>query len=397
MKVGLFGGSFDPIHNGHMSMIEGALKKVDKVVVIPAVRNSFKRGRILNPAPYRYYMTSDALGIFGEKVVISDIEFFIPGISYTVNTIKKLLEDDNLKKLLRTDEDIELFWICGSDILPTFDKWYDPEGILKLCKLLVAARPGMDKDFEKSVRMIEERFDTHIETFDINGIMISSSEIRVDKCLIEVPNEVRDFVKTNNLYPEPNYLLHCSDEAIEKFYEYCIALYPKLSRYRLIHTINVAIEAVKFAVMYGADPDKTLIAGVLHDCVKEMPDEVQREFALADSGESYDVDKLWHGPGGAYYANKYLGIDDEEILNAIRFHTTGHKDMTILEKVVYLADKIEPARDYDDLTEVRAAASKDLDKGVYLSLKAFVDKSSKKNRKLHKNTLDFANDLGLKV
>lgn len=397
MRVGLFGGSFDPIHNGHISMIEGALKKVDKVVVIPACRNSFKRGRILNPAPYRYYMTVDALERFNGKAIACDIEFFISGISYTVNTLKRLLEKDYLKNLLKTDEDIELFWICGSDILPDFGKWYDPEGILKLCRLLVAARPGMDEGFKDDIRKLEEQFDTSIDTFEIDGVEVSSSAIRVDKCLIDVPEEVRVFVKENNLYPEPNYLEHCSDEAMESFYEFSIALYPKLSRYRLLHTINVAIEAVKYAVIYDGDADKALIAGVLHDCVKEMPDDIQRKFALEDSGESYDINKLWHGPGGALYAKEFLGIKDEEILDAIRFHTTGRKGMTITEKVVYLADKIEPARTYDDLTEVRAAAMEDLDKGLYLCLKAFVEKSEKKGRELHANTLDFANDLGLKI
>ena len=73
MKVGLFGGSFDPIHKGHISIIEGALKKMDYVVVIPTARNSFKRGRILNPAPYRYYMTCDALEKLGKRVIVSDI------------------------------------------------------------------------------------------------------------------------------------------------------------------------------------------------------------------------------------------------------------------------------------------------------------------------------------
>lgn len=394
MKVGLFGGSFDPFHNGHLSMIEGALKAVDKVVVIPSARNPFKRGKILNAAPYRYYMTVDAVERFGDKVVVSDIEFFIPGISYTLNTIKALLKDNKINDLVDSDN-VELFWICGSDILPTFDKWYEPEEILGLVSLLVARRPGQDEDFESNVKRIEDQYDTKITVFDIDGVDVSSSCFRKEKNMDQLPEEVKTFIKTNALY-SADWLKNVSDKAMEDYLEYAIEMYPILKRDRLLHTINTAVFAVKYAVMYGGDPDKALIAGILHDCAKELPDDQQKKMAIKDSGESYDIKKLWHGPAGALMAKKQFGIKDEEILDAIRYHTTARAKMTITDKVVYLSDKIEPARTYDDLTEVRAAADKDLELGLILCVSAFVDKSKRKGMKLHPNTLGFLETLGIK-
>lgn len=393
MRVGLFGGSFDPFHNGHLSMIEGALKAVDKVVIIPSARNPFKRGKILNAAPYRYYMTVDAVSRFGDKVIVSDIEFSIPGISYTVNTVKALLKDDKINDLVDSDN-VELFWICGSDILPAFDKWYKPDELLSLATLLVARRPGQDDGFDDEVLRIERLYKTRIELFDIDGVEVSSSEIRLDKDLTMLPEEVRVFVKTNALYTA-EWLSEVSDSAMESFLDYSIELYYLLRRERLLHTLNVAIWSVKYAVMYGADPDKALIAGVLHDCAKELPDDMQREMAIRDSGESYDVKKLWHGPAGAVFAAERFGIDDEQILNAIRFHTTGRENMTLLDKVVYMADKIEPARTYDDLREVRKAADEDLELGIVLCVSAFVEKSKRKGLELHPNTKAFINELHL--
>ena len=393
MRVGLFGGSFDPIHNGHLSMIEGALKKVDKIVVIPSCRNAFKRGRISNPAPYRYYMTVDALSDLGDKVIVSDIEFFIPGISYTVNTVKELISSKKINKLVGS-KDVELFWICGSDILPTFDKWYKPDELIKMCSLLVARRPGQDDGFDDQVKRVESLYDTKIEEFEINGIEVSSSDVRVNHDLKDIPSKAQEFIKTNALY-DAEWLNSVSDEALEKFYEFSVELYPILKRDRLLHTINVAIASVKYAVKYGADPDKALIAGVLHDCAKELPAEEQRKLAIEDSGKSYDVKKLWHGPAGAVFAKKHFGIEDDEILDAIRYHTTARKDMTLVDKVVYLADKIEPARTYDDLTEVRRVSDEDLQLGLILCVKAFIEKSKVKGLELHPNTKAFVRELGL--
>lgn len=393
MKVGLFGGSFDPIHKGHISIIEGALKKMDYVVVIPTARNSFKRGRILNPAPYRYYMTCDALEKFGKRVIVSDIEFSFDGISYTYLTLKKFLENDYINKLIGTSEPIKLFWICGSDILKSFDLWSKPETVLDMATLLVAKRPGEDDTFDEDIKRLETMYTTKIKTFEIKGIEASSSSLRDDKVFKKVQSPVQDFIKTNALYQETNYLDYCSDKAIEDFYEYSIKLYYILKRKRLLHTLNVAILAVKYAVLHNINPDKALIAGVLHDCAKELPKNMQSSMSMEKGGEIFDIDKIWHGPAGAVFAKEEFGVDDEEVLDAIMYHTTARAGITDLEKIIFLADKLEPARTYADLDEIRKASEEDLNKGMILCLAEVKKKFDKNNSQMHPFSLACWNEL----
>lgn len=391
MRIGLFGGSFDPFHNGHKSIIEGALRSgnLDRIVVIPVARNSFKRGKILSAAPYRYYQTLHAIEGFEDKVSISDIEFHMPGISYTANTIRELLQNGY--------DDDELFWICGSDILDSFDKWREPEELLKMVTLMVAHRPGDDsaenaKEFASKVKLFEEKFATKVVTFDIDGIEVASSAIRADKDFDDVPKAVREFIATHDLYSkDPSPLEKVSDEAINLFYELSIVLMDYLGEKRLLHTINVALYACKIAANNGISCDKALIAGILHDCAKELPDNIQKAYAMLADGEDSKLlshDKLWHAPAGSHMAKELFEIDDEEILDAIKYHTTGRGNMTSLEKVIYLADKIEPARKFDNLEPIRKASMTDIN----LAMKLCLDEVSKKFEKTHKRMHDYTYD-----
>ena len=408
MIIGLFGGSFDPIHYGHLSIIDGALRSgfVDAVVVIPSVRNSFKRGKILSAAPYRYYMVKDTLEqqFKGKPVYISDIEFGIPGISYTVSTIDELIHGglekllvDNGIKAKKASEHHDLRWLCGSDILPTFDHWYKPEEIITRAPLLVAKRPGenVDIDYEQERLSREFGFIARIESFDIKGVEASSSDIRSTKEYDRIPDVALEFIKTHNLYPANNPLDNVSDEAAEQFYQIAADLYPYLGQHRLLHTINVALLACEYANVHGANPDKALIAGILHDCAKELPIEQQLQMSRQRSGDTFVDKKLLHSPAGAIMARETFGINDEEILNAITYHTTGRGGMTVLDKIVYLADKLEPARIYTDLTEMRTLAWTDLDGAVRLCLGSVRGKFKSQGRDIHPLTLEFLQDLGI--
>ena len=407
MKIGLFGGSFDPVHNGHISMIKGALKKTDVVIVIPSVRNSFKRGRILNAAPYRYYETLHVVeDIFGKQgnVLVSDIEFFIDGISYTVTTIEKIrqiipafLKDRGFGK--KASEPHEFYWICGSDILPTFDKWYRPEGILEQAALLVAKRPGDPTDIKGEKARLKGIFgeNAKIKTFEIDGVEASSSDIRSRRGFEKIPKSALDFIKTHDLFPEDDPLDKVSDEAFMSFYEAAISMYHVLGEKRLLHTLNVGILSARYAVRFGEDPDKALLAGALHDCAKEIDIKDQLRYALERCPELATDEKLYHSPAGAVFAGILTGEERGDVLDAITYHTTGRAGMTTLEKIVFLADKLEPSRTYADLTKIRAAAEKDLDEACRMTLLSVIDKFRSKGRELHPYTAGFASDLGIKI
>lgn len=406
MKIGLFGGSFDPFHDGHLSIINGALSSgaVDFVIVIPSVRNAFKRGRVLNAAPYRYYMTNKAVSqsVFSEKIYVSDIEFEIPGISYTVNTIREIKKPENITNILNktnfTKEQKKTansyYWICGSDILTEFDKWKDPEGILSEVTLLAAQRPGDDSnELATQIARLNEKYSTDIKSFQIVGVKEASSKIRIGKNLSQVPESVKAFILENALYPDTDYLEKVSDEAIEAYLGYACDLYPILSERRLLHSLNVACLAVQYAVIHGVSPDKALIAGVLHDCAKELPSDEQREYAMVAAGPLFDNEKLWHSPAGSIYARKRFAIDDEEILNAIFYHTTGHSGMTKLEKIIFLADKLEPARTYSDLTLLREEALENLDNAMLMCMAEVSKKFKKKGREMHPYSLECIDEI----
>ena len=147
----------------------------------------------------------------------------------------------------------------------------------------------------------------------------------------------------------------------------------RLSKKRFQHSLNVADMAVRLAARHGADREKAYLAGLMHDICKEIPHNEQlimaencgRDFTKAESL----VPALYHAPAGAYYCEKVLGITDSDILNAVRYHTTGRGEMSRLEEVIYLADLTSAERDYKDVSKMREYAHDDIDRAMYEALK----------------------------
>nr|WP_211295701.1 bis(5'-nucleosyl)-tetraphosphatase (symmetrical) YqeK [Planifilum fimeticola] len=137
------------------------------------------------------------------------------------------------------------------------------------------------------------------------------------------------------------------------------------------HTLRVMETAAELARRTGADPEKADIAAILHDYCKFWPEDKQREWILRHRlpQDLLQYNKeLWHAPVGAEAVREELGIDDEEVLNAIRSHTTGRPGMSLLEKVIFLADYIEPGRSFSGVEEVRRLAREDLDRAILKAL-----------------------------
>lgn len=151
-----------------------------------------------------------------------------------------------------------------------------------------------------------------------------------------------------------------------KDYEEIISRRMKPARFK--HSKNVAKEAVRLAKKYGADPVKAEIAGILHDATKETDGEEQMALIAKAGIELTELErsspKLWHAISGYAFVKAELGIDDQEILDAIRYHTTGRAGMTLLDKVIFIADFISADRDYDGVDRMRKVTEKDLDDAV---------------------------------
>ena len=132
---------------------------------------------------------------------------------------------------------------------------------------------------------------------------------------------------------------------------------PMLTEKRFEHSLNVAQEAVKLAKKFGADPEKAETAGILHDILKDTPADKQlkiiSDFGIIMSDVELSVKKSWHAISGAAYIRNVLHIEDAEIVDAVRYHTTGRHNMTVLEKVVFVADFISKDRDYPGVEDAQ--------------------------------------------
>lgn len=154
-------------------------------------------------------------------------------------------------------------------------------------------------------------------------------------------------------------------------------LHKKLKKERYEHTIGVMYTAASLAMCHGADIQKALTAGLLHDCGKYCPAKEQislcEKYNISLTKSELEMPALIHAKLGAYLAEEKYGVTDQEIQDAIRYHTTGRPGMTLLEKIIYIADYIEPnRRQIPGLDEIRGVVFQDIDRAVYLSARRTV-------------------------
>lgn len=171
----------------------------------------------------------------------------------------------------------------------------------------------------------------------------------------------------------------------------------RLSEKRYIHSVNVSSAAVELCRRYGGDEEKARLAGILHDITKEMPLSQQYEY-IEKYGESLSVLErnnfaVIHQKSGAAYCALELGITDSEVLSAIRYHTTGRRDMALLEKIIYTADLISAERDYPDVAVMRGLAANNLDDAMLYAIKYTVNNLISKTQLLHPDTVECYNYL----
>ncbi|MFP7375995.1 bis(5'-nucleosyl)-tetraphosphatase (symmetrical) YqeK [Bacillus paralicheniformis] len=170
----------------------------------------------------------------------------------------------------------------------------------------------------------------------------------------------------------------------------------QLTEQRYIHTVGVMETAVKLAERFGADVKKAEIAAIFHDYAKFRPKEEMKQIILNGGGRLEVLDfhhELWHAPAGAALVKTEVGITDEDILSAIRFHTSGRPNMTLLEKVIYVADYIEPGRRFPGVEEVRTLAEEDLDLALIQALKNTMTFLISKNQAVYPETVATYNAL----
>jgi len=332
MKIGIIGGSFDPIHYGHLILAEQLINEaaLDKVIFVPMFKSPNVSHEMKASGTDRYNLIKLAIKD-NQKLDVSDIELQAGELCFM---------DENLKKLRLLYPDDELLLITGQDTFMRIEKWHNHEELLASTKFLIGKRPG--ESTKELFGLFKELFQKYgrvqMDFFDIPEMDISSytiqNKIRVGKSVrYLLPDECIEYIKDHNLY----------DSLVPRLKEF---VKEHVKPHRYVHTEGVVETARKLAVRYDVDPAKAEIAAWFHD-------------AFRSAGN------LEHGPIAAEKIQELFGVTDQEIVEAIRNHTTGHPGMSKLDKVIYIADSLEPSRDFPKVDELRKIMYVDLDECLY--------------------------------
>ena len=388
-SIAIMGGTFDPIHNGHLAVAEAVLTqfKPQRVLFIPSGSPPHKPP--ITKGIHRYNMILQSI-CQHPGMDVTKLEIDRPGYSYTVDTIKEI------KSLCPAGS--KIYFIIGQDALEKILTWKSPDILLTLCEFITVPRPGCDpKKLQPLCKNLRKNYGAVIHLLDGHMLEISSTYIRnsMKKSVSTyMPREAEYYARTNGLYGAitPN----LSEEHFE-WAKSC--LQQRLSPKRFIHSLGVVIEAERLAKHYGADVSKARWAGLLHDCTKEYSADKKRALCeqwgiQTDPIVAAHID-LAHGLLGAESAKRDFFISDTDILQAIRFHILGHKDITLLDKIILLSDFIEPYReDYHSLKEMRDLAYVDINKALALGLKVMRDQDAARGKTLHHWSEDAIKTLG---
>lgn len=371
-RIAVFGGSFHPIHNGHLALAAHAMQSLCLDRVLFVVDRIPPHKTLAQGATDRQRVDMLRLATQHEpRFSVETMELYREGKSYTVDTLRELH--------LRMPE-AELYFLMGTDMLLSFSTWRSPEEISKLATLVCTIRKGQSGGEAEAAEELKERFGTNVILLS-EVSPLSSTEVRAriaDALPITglVPPEEEHYIYLNGCY---------MPECFAPMYE---RLQRELSTRRMEHTAYVMQTAIALAEQFGADRKRARLAALLHDCAKYLPAEQLLTYADTEP----PILPVLHAFAGADYAHNVYGVEDEQVLHAIRLHTTGDANMSILDKVVYLADMIEPSRTYEGVEQIRQADTPDEMMRLALSRSLWYIK--KQNGNVHPATLRALADVG---
>lgn len=367
-RIGLLGGTFDPVHYGHLRLAEQCREKLqlEEIWFIPAYHPPHKDWRISPYADRRRWLAEALAGYSWCRIL--DIEQQRQGKSYTYHT---------LKALHKQAPNCEFYFLTGADSLTYLDTWYHWEDILDLCHFVATSRPGYGIAIPEKLKKESKKHKGGILCLEIDALNISSTKVREQIALGQeiaqlVPNQIIDEVRKS------------MDIKIEGYKE---MLKKRLSVKRYTHSVGVANTSAQLAAIFQGDIERAYLAGLLHDYAREMTNSELLDLAAEHQLYSDSVDllqpNLLHGPVAAWLLQQQGIIDDAEVLRAIRWHTTGHPDMGQLARIVYIADYIEPNRAFPGVELLRKIAQRDLNLAVLAGLDHTIQYQLQKGGYLH--------------
>ena len=389
MKIGIYGGTFNPPHLGHLTAARAVfeLLNLDQLLLVPAGMPPHKELPAGSPTPeQRLEMTrlaGEQLGL-GDRVRTLDIEVYRQGKSFTADTLAQLKAQH--------PED-ELWLLMGTDMFLTLQAWHEPGKILSLAGIAAFGRTEEDTEelFSAQREYLYQTYpQARLFTLTIPGVIdVSSTELREKLAKGEgaslLAPAVYGYILREGLYNTGADLKHLSLSQLRP-----VAL-SYLKHKRIPHVLGTEQEAIRLAERYGADVEKARRAALLHDCTKKLDMEEQlalcRRYGIQLDGLEQKALKLLHSKTGAAIARDVFGVDDE-IYSAIWYHTTGHANMTKLEKIIYLADYIEPSRDFPGVDKLRKVCYEDLDRGLLMGLEMTIEEMTSMGNPVHHATIE---------
>ena len=377
MTIAVFGGSFNPPHKGHLAAALAASRqlKPDEFLVIPDFQPPHKQLAEGSPEPEERLALCRLAFAAVPNCTVSDMELRRGGKSYTADT---------LRHLRAAEPEAELILLMGADMYCSLHTWYDAEYILRTTRIAVFQRAAGEMPAIEAQRdELAAQFGTETELIRSQPMPASSTELRVAlqsrEGVAKLSPEVYAEIIRRRLYGAKVNFPWLREQS-----------YAMLRPRRVPHVQGCEAEAVRLAHRWGADEERAAEAAILHDCTKKelLPEQLRlcAKYGIIPDELERENGKLLHAKTGAAVARFEFGSDDE-VVEAIRWHTTGRPNMTTLEKVLYMADYMEPTRDFPGVEELRRLAYEDLDRAMVLGFEMSLEDILSRGETPHKNTL----------
>lgn len=376
-KIGVYGGSFNPPHNGHILAAKEAAEALclDRVIFMPAANPPHKQ--LPDGAPdgqVRLALTREAVKMlpFAE---VSDLEFRREGPSYTA---------DSLAELQRENPGDTLYLLMGTDMFLSLHTWSRPEEICRLAQIVLLSREQTpDEVLNEQKLRLETEYRAVVHILDNRYIELSSTTVRRMAAFRTldglVPEGVAQIIVQNGLY---HFGANWKRLPFEQLKERSLSLHKKG---RVAHVKGCCETAIKLAERWGANVDDAARAGILHDVTKALDGMNQLRLCenygiIIDTFER-EHPKLLHSKTGSAVAEHIFG-ENEIVVDAIYWHTTGKADMTLMEKIIYLADYIEPCRTFEGVQQIREMAMRDLDRALLAGFELSIEELLREKKEL---------------
>ena len=362
-RIGIYGGTFNPPHLGHIQAAREAVTalNLDRLLLVPTHTTPHKALPANSPTPQQRLEMLCLAVAEDPKIQVSDLELSREGVSYTYETVAQLRWEY---------PEAQLVLLMGTDMFLSFSTWRHPQTILDAVELAVFYRGDRQEVAEVARQKAAlEAQGAKITLVENRVIPISSTQLRrllAFRCADAfLPEGVGAYIHRHGLYDTHAQWQGLPEEELEKI------VVSLLKPSRVAHVLGCRDTAVALARQYDADETDAARAGLLHDITKALDGPLQLTLCdcydkiLDDFSRKYP--KTLHALTGSLVAERIFG-ENQQVVTAIRWHTTGRAHMTLLEKIVYIADYMEPNRDFPGVDRLRTLAYTDLDAALKLGL-----------------------------